>query len=99
MTYDNTFAAWRDSTPAWSAYTRHGFVQDLGDSTVRHPAFLHYLKQDYVFLIHLSGAWALATTKPDIGEEMRSATGAVNGLINEEITLRIKTCAEVGIDK
>ena len=99
MTYGNTFAAWRENTPVWHAYTRHAFVQGLGDGTLSHAAFLHYLKQDYVFLIHFSRAWALAITKADTVAEMRLAAGTVNGLINEEIALHIKTCAEAGIDE
>lgn len=99
MTYGNTFAAWRDNTPVWFAYTRHAFVQGLGDGTLPHAAFLHYLKQDYVFLIHFSRAWALAITKADTVAEMRLAAGTVNGLINEELALHIKTCAEAGIDE
>lgn len=99
MTYGNTFAAWRDNTPAWPAYTRHEFVRGLGDGTLPRAAFLHYLKQDYVFLIHFSRAWALAVTKADTVEEMRLAAGTVDGLINGEIALHIKTCAEAGIDE
>ncbi|MEQ3708263.1 MAG: thiaminase II [Tateyamaria sp.] len=99
MTYRNTFAAWRDNTPVWLAYTRHAFVQGLGDGTLPHAAFLHYLKQDYVFLIHFSRAWALAITKADTVAEMRLAASTVNGLINEELALHIKTCAEAGIDE
>ncbi|MEL6594356.1 MAG: thiaminase II [Pseudomonadota bacterium] len=99
MTYGNTFQTWRDNTPAWRAYTRHAFVQGLGDGTLPPTAFLHYLKQDYVFLIHFSRAWALAITKADTVEEMRLAAGTVNGLINEEIALHIKTCAAAGIDE
>jgi len=99
MKYGNTFAFWRDNTPAWPAYSRHKFVRGLGDGTLPHDAFLHYLKQDYVFLIHFSRAWALAITKADTVEEMRLAAGTVNGLINEEIALHIKTCADVGIDE
>lgn len=99
MTYGHTFEAWRDNTPAWGLYTRHAFVQGLGDGTLPPEAFLHYLKQDYVFLIHFSRAWALAITKADTVEEMRLAAGTVNGLINEEIALHIKTCAAAGIDE
>jgi hypothetical protein len=99
MTYGNTFAVWRGNTPAWPAYTRHKFVQGLGDGTLLHDAFLHYLKQDYVFLIHFSRAWALAITKADTVAEMRLAAGTVNGLINEEIALHIKSCAKAGIDE
>jgi thiaminase/transcriptional activator TenA len=71
----------------------------LGDGTLPPEAFLHYLRQDYVFLIHFSRAWALAITKADTVEEMRLAAGTVNGLINEEIALHIKTCASAGIDE
>ena len=100
MTYGATFEAWRDTAgPVWPAYTRHAFVKGLGDGTLPRAAFLHYLKQDYVFLIHFSRAWALAVTKADTVEEMRLAAGTVNGLINEEIALHIKTCAEAGIDE
>ena len=99
MSYGSTFAAWRDATPAWPDYTRHAFVQGLGDGTLPRDAFLHYLKQDYVFLIHFSRAWALAVTKADTVEEMRLAAATLNGLINEEIALHIKTCAQAGIDE
>lgn len=99
MTYGSTFTAWRDTTPAWSDYTRHAFVQGLGDGSLPRASFLHYLKQDYVFLIHFSRAWALAVTKADTVEEMRLAAGTVNGLINDEIALHVKICAEAGIDE
>lgn len=99
MRYGNTFAVWRDNTPAWPAYSLHQFVRGLGDGTLPHDAFLHYLKQDYIFLIHFSRAWALAITKADTVEEMRLAAGTVNGLINEEIKLHIKNCTEAGIDE
>ncbi|WP_341367937.1 TenA family protein [Yoonia sp. BS5-3] len=99
MTYGSTFAAWRADTPAWPAYTGHAFVRALGDGTLPPAAFLHYLKQDYVFLIHFSRAWALAITKAETVAEMRLAAGTVHGLINEEIALHIKTCAAAGIDE
>ena len=99
MRYGNTFAVWRDNTPGWPAYSLHQFVRGLGDGTLPHDAFLHYLKQDYIFLIHFSRAWALAITKADTVEEMRLAAGTVNGLINEEIKLHVRTCAEAGIDE
>lgn len=100
MTYGATFAAWRDAAgPEWPAYTQHAFVQGLGDGTLPREAFLHYLKQDYVFLIHFSRAWALAVTKSETMEELRLAAGTVHGLINEEMNLHIQTCAEAGIDE
>ncbi len=100
MSFGATFTAWRAQTPGlWAAYTQHAFVQGLGDGTLPRAAFLHYLKQDYVFLIHFSRAWALAVTKSDTVEEMRLSASVVNGLINDEIALHIRTCAEAGIDE
>ena len=99
MTYGKIFTALRDATPTWVDYTNHAFVQKLGDGTLPRSAFLHYLKQDYVFLIHFSRAWSLAVIKAETLEEMRFAADTVNGLINEEIALHIKTCAKVGIDE
>ncbi|MDX8348602.1 thiaminase II [Cognatiyoonia sp. IB215446] len=99
MNYGSVFQTWRDATPIWSAYTNHAFVKGLGDGTLPTAMFLHYLKQDYVFLIHFARAWALAITKADTVAEMRLAASTVNGLINEEIALHIKTCADAGIDE
>lgn len=99
MRYGKTFTAWRAATPTWSDYTGHAFVQGLGGGSLPRAAFLHYLKQDYVFLIHFSRAWALAVTKADTVAEMRLAAGTVNGLINEEIALHVKTCAAAGIEE
>ena len=99
MMYGRTFTKCRDSAPYWPDYIGHRFVQGLGDGTLPEEAFLHYLKQDYIFLIHFSRAWALAVTKADTVEEMRLAAGTVNGLINEEIALHIDICAKAGIDE
>ena len=100
MSYGSIFEKWRaDSGDAWADYTRHDFVKGLGDGSLPREAFLHYLKQDYVFLIHFSRAWALAVTKAETVDEMRLAAGTVNGLINEEIALHIKICAEAGISE
>lgn len=100
MSYGVIFPKWREAAgQAWPAYTEHAFVQGLKDGSLPRAAFLHYLVQDYVFLIHFSRAWALAITKAETPEEMRLCAGTVNALINEEIALHIKTCAEAGISE
>lgn len=100
MSYGDTFAAWRDAAgPVWPAYVDHEFVRGLGDGSLPRPAFLHYLVQDYIFLIHFSRAWALAVTKADTVDEMRLASATVNALINDEIALHIRTCGAAGISE
>lgn len=100
MPYGNTFPLWRAAAGQnWPAYVDHSFVRGLKDGSLPREAFLHYLVQDYVFLIHFSRAWALAVTKAETVEEMRLCAGTVNALINEEIALHVKTCAEAGISE
>lgn len=96
--YGTTHAAWRASAGArWPAYTRHAFVEGLRDGTLPRAAFLHYLKQDYVFLIHFSRAWALAVVKSGSLDEMKAAAGTVDALVNTEMQLHVQTCATEGI--
>ncbi len=98
--YGHSFAAWRKATgTAWHDYVCHEFVTELGSGTLPKSAFLHYLVQDYLFLIHFSRAWALAVTKADDVAEMRACAATVNALVNDEISLHIRICAAAGIDE
>jgi len=98
MSYGTIFPLWRAAAePTWTAYTRHAFVEGLGDGSLPREAFLRYLVQDYVFLIHFSRAWALAVTKAETPEEMRACAATVHALLDEELRLHIKTCAAEGI--
>ncbi|MFV0473957.1 MAG: TenA family protein [Pikeienuella sp.] len=100
MSYGVVFPKWRAAAGAdWAAYTRHAFVEGLGDGTLPREAFLRYLTQDYVFLVHFARAWALALTKADTIEEMRFCATTVHGLIVEEMRLHVRLCAEAGIDE
>ncbi|MEL6766140.1 MAG: TenA family protein [Pseudomonadota bacterium] len=82
---------------SWQAYVRHPFTVALGAGTLPRESYLRYLRQDYVFLIHFSRAWALAVAKSDRIDEMRAMSATVHALINEEIELHIATCAREGI--
>lgn len=97
--YGRAFAEWRAASRNWRAYTRHAFVRGLADGSLPHEAFLHYLAQDYVFLLHFARAWALAIVKSDTLEEMNTAATTVHALVNEEMQLHVGLCADVGIDE
>jgi len=98
--YGKVFAELRKSCPeTWQDYTHHAFVEGLKDGTLPTEAFLHYLRQDYVFLIHFSRAWALAIVKAETHDEMLGAVGTVNALISEEIKLHVGICKEAGISE
>ncbi|MEO0821934.1 MAG: TenA family protein [Pseudomonadota bacterium] len=85
--------------PAWDAYVDHAFVRGMADASLPRQAFLRYLRQDYVFLVHFARAWAFAVVKSDRIGEMRIAAATVHALIDEEMRLHIATCAEEGIDE
>jgi len=98
--YGQSFAAWRAGCPApWRAYTHHAFVEGLKDGTLPRAAFLHYLVQDYVFLVHFSRAWSMGVVKAETLEEMKVCTGILDALVTHEMALHVKTCAAEGIDE
>lgn len=94
------FSAWRSEAGAtWDDYVRHRFVEQLGDGTLPQDCFLHYLIQDYVFLVHFSRAWALAVVKSESLEEMKTAAATVDALVNHEMQLHVQICREAGISE
>ncbi|MEW7007173.1 thiaminase II [Lentilitoribacter sp. EG35] len=95
--YGEVFSALRQTTPHWHAYTRHAFVRGLGDGSLPKESFYHYLKQDYVFLIHFSRAWALAVAKANSLDEIKACASTVNGLANGEMQYHVETCGKLGI--
>jgi len=97
MNYGEIFALLRARSPDWDAYVGHAFVSGLGDGKLPRTAFLHYLAQDYVFLLHFSRAWALGVVKAETLDEMKTCAAIVDGLVNQEMSLHVNICAEAGI--
>ncbi|MFT5798297.1 MAG: thiaminase/transcriptional activator TenA [Candidatus Azotimanducaceae bacterium] len=98
--YGQVFAALRKGCPKeWTAYTHHPFVEGLGDGTLPNTSFLHYLVQDYVFLVHFARAWSLGVVKAETLDEMKICASTVDALVNHEMALHVKTCAAAGIDE
>lgn len=96
--YGRAFALWREAAqPAWDGCTRHAFVEGLSDGSLPRASFLHYLRQDYVFLFHFARAWALAAAKSETLDEMRLSAATVAGLADGEMALHVQLCAREGI--
>lgn len=96
--YGRAFALWRDEAPEWHAYTHHPFVEGLRQGDLPRENFLYYLRQDYIFLIHFSRAWALAAAKGETLSEIRAASATVQALAHVEMPLHVQICAREGID-
>lgn len=97
--YGKAFALWRAEAPEWACYTHHAFVEGLRTGTLPHAHFLHYLRQDYIFLIHFTRAWALAAAKGATFAEIQAAAATVQALAHHEMPLHVQICADAGIDK
>ena len=98
--YGQAFALWRAGAgPDWDAYTHHAFVEGLRDGSLPQASYLHYLRQDYVFLIYFARAWALAAAKAGTLDEMAAASATVHALVHVEMPLHVQTCAAHGIDR
>jgi len=89
----------RDAGAAWTDYVRHPFVLGLGDGSLPKPAFQHFLKQDYLFLIHFARAYALAAYKSDTLADLRAASASVAAIVDVEMPLHIAYCAEWGLSE
>lgn len=97
--YGRVADAWRAGAgAAWSDYVDHAFVMGLEDGTLPRACYLRYLRQDYLFLIHFTRAWALGAVKAGDLREMRACLAAAEALVNEEMRLHVETCAREGID-
>lgn len=98
--YGTTFVLWRSGCPeSWCDYTDHTFVRGLGDGSLPRAAFLHYLVQDYVFLVHFARAWSFGVVKAETLDEMKICAATVDALVNHEMALHVATCAAAGIDE
>ncbi|EYD70495.1 thiaminase II [Limimaricola hongkongensis] len=99
MSYGRIFPLWRAAAgPHWDAYVDHAFVRGIADGSLPRAAFLHYLVQDYLFLVQFARAWSLAVTKAETMEEMRHCAATAQALLEDELALHRGICAEAGID-
>ncbi|GAD89627.1 putative TenA family transcriptional regulator [Vibrio halioticoli NBRC 102217] len=83
----------------WQGYIEHDFVHQLADSTLEHDVFLHYLKQDFLFLVQYSRAYALAIYKAKNLTQMRNALSSLHALLDAEIGHHVDFCAKWGISE
>jgi thiaminase/transcriptional activator TenA len=83
----------------WRAYCEHEFVKQLGAGTLSMEAFQHYLKQDYLFLVHFGRAWGLAVYKSRDIKQLRQSLDSLKAIIDVELDLHVKYCEEWGISE
>ncbi|MFC3024532.1 TenA family protein [Vibrio zhugei] len=81
----------------WHDYINHTFVEQLAQGTLASSQYLHYLKQDFLFLKQRIRAYALAVYKSRTLHDMQLALPSIDSLLNEEMDHHVSYCAEWGI--
>ncbi|KAF9363065.1 hypothetical protein BGX34_004981 [Mortierella sp. NVP85] len=80
----------------WRKYTHHPFVQGIADGTLPKESFIHYMKQDYLFLQTYARAHGLGSFKAKTMEESKAFADIVVHIAHES-KLHIDYCAKWGI--
>ena len=83
----------------WQRYVTHPFVRQIGEGTLDAACFEHYLKQDYVFLIHFARSFGLAVFKSNTIEEIQQAKSLLTGIVDVELDLHVEYCERWGLSK
>jgi thiaminase/transcriptional activator TenA len=86
-----------EASAEWRAYTEHPFTDGLADGSLPEAAFRHYLVQDYLFLIEFARAYALAVYKSPSLVDMREAAAGLSAILDVEMNLHVKLCADWGL--
>jgi len=97
--YGRHFGEWRSSCQSeWQALTHHKFILSVTDGTLPRQSFIHYLQQNYAFLIQFARSWAQAASKGSDISEIRMATAMMHELVNSKMQMHIELCNDEGID-
>ncbi|PIA14167.1 hypothetical protein COEREDRAFT_82983 [Coemansia reversa NRRL 1564] len=82
----------------WEQYINHPFVERAAMGTMDKNVFVHYLKQDYMYLKHYARANALAAFKSNSLGEVSAMIEAMQTCVRES-ELHVKMCAQWGVTR
>jgi thiaminase/transcriptional activator TenA len=89
----------RGSGPLWQSAQTHSFVDGLADGSLPRANFVHYLKQDYIYLIGYARAWSIAAAKAPELALLTAAAALVHDTLGMEMELHRSYCAQFGISR
>lgn len=94
--YPLTSSLIRSSRVIWKEYVQHEFVVLLGKGTLPKENFLHFIKQDYLYLKYYARAYALLAAKSHAYAPISAAIDVVLSIVQES-SMHMGYCAEWGI--
>ena len=91
---DRLLAAGED---IWTAQKEHPFVVELAEGSLDEEPFLHWVRQDYQYLLDYARIFALAGTKADDEETMTHLMEVAHTILDYEMDLHREFAANYGI--
>lgn len=85
--------------PIWEKNHQHPFVQGIGDGTLEREKFIHYMKQDYVYLIDYAKLFSAAVMKSNDLDTMGKFSKILDETLNFEMELHRQFAVEFGISR
>ncbi|MFE8694850.1 thiaminase II [Cytobacillus sp. FJAT-53684] len=85
--------------PIWERNHNHPFVQELGKGILDEEKFIHYMKQDYVYLIDYAKLFAIGALKAHDLQTMGKFAHILHETLNFEMELHRQFAAEFGISR
>ncbi|MCT6923914.1 thiaminase II [Metasolibacillus sp.] len=83
--------------PVWNSYLEHPFVKGIGEGSLGKEKFIHYMKQDYVYLIEYARIFAIGSAKANDLKTMTIFANLLHGTMNFEMDLHRTYAARFGI--
>ncbi|PCH38542.1 hypothetical protein WOLCODRAFT_136331 [Wolfiporia cocos MD-104 SS10] len=80
----------------WRAYVQHDFVKQLAQGVLPRECFLHFIKQDYLYLRYYARAYGLLAAKSTGFTAIEAATRTIMNIIRE-VSMHRSYCAQWGI--
>ncbi|KAL7282905.1 hypothetical protein ACG7TL_002321 [Trametes sanguinea] len=73
----------QSAAKTWKEYVEHDFVKQLAQGTLPRECFMHFIKQDYLYLKYYARAYGLLVAKSSTYGSIESATQTIVNVINE----------------
>jgi len=83
-----------DGAEIWNAQKEHPFVTELAAGTLDEDSFLHWVKQDYRYLLDYARVFAIASTKADTEADMAHLTDVAHTILDYEMDLHREFAAQ-----
>ncbi|EIW85637.1 hypothetical protein CONPUDRAFT_118575 [Coniophora puteana RWD-64-598 SS2] len=80
----------------WKQYVQHDFVRLLGKGTLPRESFLHFIKQDYLYLKYYARAYAMLAAKSHDFALIKSSSDVLLSIITES-SMHASFCKQWGV--